>query len=101
MPYQLYYKTPDMPKGRNASAGIGFPSLQDIRDFLASAVNEMPENTLFYYRERLHGQAWIIRESHPIEIWSSRTYQKYKLSMSQIMAAAPNMSTAEIEEMLH
>ncbi len=101
MPYQLYYKTPNMPKGKNASAGIGFISLHDIRDFLDSATNEMPENTIFYYRERLQGRAWIVREGRLIEIWSPRTYQKYKLSMPQIIAAAPNMSTAEIEEILH
>lgn len=104
MSYQLYYKTPDMPKGKNASAGIGFRSLTDITDFLRQAPSEMPENTLFYYREGpfgLAGKAWLVRDGRILEIWSPRTYRRYKLPMPQIMKAAPNMTTAEIEEMLH
>ena len=102
MPVTLMYKTPDMSRGKDASAGVGFSSSRDVDDFLKTAPEEMPDNTLFYYREGPMGmasRAWIVRDGQLIQIWSSRIYRKSSITMAQAMAAAPQLSTTEIKEL--
>ncbi len=104
MPIQLFYRTPDMPKGANLSAGVGFSDRREVEDFLQDISHEMPDNTLFYYREGpvgMAGRVWIAREGRLLQIWSSRIYRRDGITMAQAMAAAPKLSTLELRELFN
>lgn len=96
MDVYLYYKTPDMSKGKSTGP---FGSIRDMEDFAEMAATEMPDNTLVYYRNGMGGTVWILRGGRSIRIWRSQGARRKGISMAQAMAAAPKMSDPDLDEM--
>jgi hypothetical protein len=90
----LYYKEPAMATGR--TCGGDFTGERDMKEFIDCAPGNMPENTLFYYRDRMLGKAWILRDGKILEIWNPHIYRKYKFTLADVMRVAPTTPTEEL-----
>lgn len=97
MPITMYYRAPDMSRGM--SLGEYDSSREAMKEILGSGVN-LPDDTLIYYREQFAGKAFIIRGGQALQIWSPKIQRRDGITMAQAMAAAPNLTTEELRELL-
>ena len=97
MPITMYYRAPDMSRGMSLGE---YGSSREALEAVQESGVTLPDDTLIYYREQFAGKAFIIRDGQAIQIWSPKIRRRDGITMAQAMAAAPNMSTDDIKELL-